>query len=134
MRLPVDEMHRRIIDGLRDHGYTDLVPAHMAVLRYPGPRGQRPVELAAEANMSKQAMNYLLGELERLGYVERRADPDDVRSKRVYMTERGEEIRKVIRATVRQVEREWAKELGSADLRQLRALLVRLQPIVARRR
>src|SRR5438067_3569504 len=65
MRLPVDEMHRRIIEGLHEHGYTDLVPAHMAVLRYPGPRGQRPVELAAEANMSKQAMNYLLGELER---------------------------------------------------------------------
>ena len=130
MRLPVDQMHRRIIEGLHQHGYTALVPAHMAVLRYPGPRGQRPVELAAEANMSKQAMNYLLGELERLGYVERRADPGDIRSKRVYMTERGEAIRKVVRATVRQVEREWARELGADDLERLRALLVRLQPIV----
>ena len=130
MRLPVDQMHRRIIEGLHQHGYTDLVPAHMAVLRYPGPRGQRPVELAAEANMSKQAMNYPLGELERLGYVERRADPGDIRSKRVYMTGRGEAIRKVVRATVRQVEREWARELVADDLEQLRALLVRLQPIV----
>src|SRR5213595_490833 len=85
LRTPVDVIHRRIIYGLHEHGFTDLVPAHLAVLRYPGPRGQRPIELAAEANMSKQAMNYLLGQLEALGYVERRADPGDIRSKRVYM-------------------------------------------------
>ena len=39
--------------------------------------------------MSKQALNYLLGQLERLGYLERRADPDDQRFKRIALTERG---------------------------------------------
>ena len=37
--------------------------------------------------MSRQAMNYLLGQLERLGYVERRGDHDDARAKRVYETD-----------------------------------------------
>jgi DNA-binding MarR family transcriptional regulator len=130
LRMPLDVIRRRIIDGLSEHGFTDLVPAHLAVLRYPGPRGERPVELAAQANMSKQAMNYLLGQLETLGYIERRVDPDDLRSKRVYMTDRGEATRQVIRGAVREVEAEWAGELGAKDLEQLRALLVRLAAVV----
>jgi DNA-binding MarR family transcriptional regulator len=120
----------RIIDRLHEHGFTDLVPAHLAVLRYPGPNGQRPVDLAAEATMSKQAMNYLLGQLEILGYLERRDDPEDLRHKRVYMTDRGEATRQVIRAAVREVEAEWADELGAEDLEQLRALLIRLRAVV----
>jgi hypothetical protein len=37
------------------------------VLRWPGPNGARPVELAEQANMTRRAMNYLLGQLEELG-------------------------------------------------------------------
>jgi hypothetical protein len=36
--------------------------------------------------MGKQALNYLLGQLERLGYPERRDDPRDQRSKRIALT------------------------------------------------
>ena len=129
--MPLDVILGRIIDGLHEHGFTDLVPAHLAVLRYPGPNGQRPVDLAAQANMSKQAMNYLLGQLEMLGYLERRDDPEDQRHKRVFMTERGEATRQVIRDAVREVEAEWAGELGAKDLEQLRALLIRLSAVVA---
>jgi DNA-binding MarR family transcriptional regulator len=129
LRMPLDVIRGRIIAGLHEHGFTDLVPAHLAVLRYPGPNGQRPVDLAAEANMSKQAMNYLLGQLETLGYIERRDDPDDQRHKRVYVTERGEATRQVIRGAVQEVEAEWAAELGTEDLEQLRALLVRLRAV-----
>jgi DNA-binding MarR family transcriptional regulator len=130
LRMPLDVVQRRIIDGLHEAGFTDVVPAHLAVIRYPGPIGQRPVELAAEVNMSKQAMNYLLGQLEQLGYLERREDPDDVRSKRVYLTKRGEAMRQVVRDSVKELEAEWADQLGSDDLEQLRALLVRLGAVV----
>jgi DNA-binding MarR family transcriptional regulator len=131
LRMPLDVILGRIIGGLHEHGFTDLVPAHLAVLRYPGPNGQRPVDLAAQANMSKQAMNYLLGQLEMLGYLQRRDDPEDQRHKRVFMTERGEATRQVIRDAVREVEAEWAGELGAKDLEQLRALLIRLSAVVA---
>jgi DNA-binding MarR family transcriptional regulator len=124
--MPLDVIQRRIITGLHQAGFDDLGPAHLPVLRYPGPDGKRPVELAAEANMSKQAMNYLLGQLEALGYVERRDDPDDGRFTRVYLTDRGDATREVIRAAVRDVEAEWAKQLGARDLEQLRTLLTQL--------
>ena len=39
--------------------------------------------------MSKQALNYMLGELERLGYLERLPDREDTRSKRIALTPRG---------------------------------------------
>jgi DNA-binding MarR family transcriptional regulator len=130
LRIPLDVIQRRIVAALREHGFDDLGPAHLPVLRYPGPEGKRPVELAAEANMSKQAMNYLLGQLEALGYLERRTDPGDGRFKRVYMTARGDATREVIRDAVREVEAEWADELGARDLDQLRTLLTRLTAVV----
>src|SRR4029450_7543790 len=115
LRMPLEVVQRRIIEGLHEHGFDDLGPAHLPVLRYPGPDGKCPVELAAETNMSKQAMNYLLGQLEGLGYLERRDDPDDGRFTRVYLTERGDSAREVIRAAVREVEAEWANEMGARD-------------------
>ncbi len=124
VRRPTEAVHRRILREAADAGFTDLVPAHMAVLRYPGPNGRRPSELAADVGMTKQAMNYLLGQLEGLGYVERRDDPDDQRSKRVHLTARGEALRAEIRRTVGTIEQELEAELGASSYAQLRTLLV----------
>ncbi len=126
LRMPLEVILRRMLDALAAKGFDDIVPAHFAVLRYPGPDGDRPSDLAARANMSKQAMNYLLGQLETLAYIERRDDAEDRRSKRVYTTARGEAAREVIRAEIAAVEREWARALGREDLEQLRTLLQRL--------
>ena len=126
LRRPAEAVHLRILREADHAGFTDLVPAHMAVLRYPGPDGRRPSDLAAEVGATKQAMNYLLGQLERLGYLERREDPDDHRSKRVHLTERGRTLCSVIRRAVTDVERELEDELGTRSFAQLRTLLVRL--------
>jgi DNA-binding MarR family transcriptional regulator len=39
--------------------------------------------------MTRQAMNYLLGQLEQLGYLVRENAPDNRRSKRIRLTDRG---------------------------------------------
>jgi DNA-binding MarR family transcriptional regulator len=126
LRRPTEVVHLRILREANEAGFTDLVTAHLAVLRYPGPNGRRPSELAAEVGATKQAMNYLLGQLEQLGYLERRDDPDDQRSKRVYLTRRGEALRTRIRRTVTTIEEELEAELGASSYAQLRRLLVRL--------
>ncbi len=120
-----------MLDALHEHGYTDLVAAHLVILRYPGPDGQRPGELATSSSMSKQAVNYLLGQLEQLGYITRRDDPDDRRSKRVYLTVRGLDAGRVMREAVTTVEQEWANELGAQSLEDLRALLTRLATLIS---
>jgi len=126
LRMPWELVRRRMLERLHEHGFDDLDAPHLNLLLYPGPQGARPSELAASRGMSKQAVNYLLGELERLGYLERRADPDDRRSKRVVLTRRGEEAAYTIRDAVREVERDWERRLGRARFAELRGLLVEL--------
>ncbi len=126
LRMPVDRIRRTVVQALHDDGFDDITPAHTAVLKWPGPQGRRPVELAADAGMSKQAMNYLLGQLEALGYIERVVDPEDVRSRRVYATERGMSTVRTIRGAVTELERDWESRLGEDDWRELKRILRRL--------
>lgn len=126
LRMPVDAINARIVAGVHDAGFTDIVPAHMGVLRYPGPDGRRPSDLAAAAGMTRQAMNYLLGQLEQLGYLTRDADPGDQRSKRTRLTARGRALARAIRQIVAGIEHELEQELGPAHFAQLRELLTEL--------
>jgi DNA-binding MarR family transcriptional regulator len=126
LRLPWEAVQRHMRERLHERGFDDLDAAHLAVLQYPGPQGARPSDLAARLRMSKQALNYLLGELERLGYLERRPDPDDLRSKRVALTRRGVSAIRVIREAVEEIEATWAAQLGQKRFAQLRGLLLDL--------
>jgi DNA-binding MarR family transcriptional regulator len=92
-------------------------------------QGARPSDLAARLGITKQALNYLLGELERLDYLERQPDPDDLRSKRVALTERGASAIRVIPETVAEVETSWAQQLGPERFSQFRALLLELNEL-----
>src|SRR5262252_9389461 len=80
LRFPWEAVQRHMLERLHERGFDDLDAAHMNVFQYPGPQGARPSELAARLRVSKQALNYLLGELERLGYLVRERDPDDRRA------------------------------------------------------
>lgn len=123
-----------MLRGLHEAGFDDLVAAHLSVLQYPGPENRRPSDLAAETRMSKQAMNYLLGQMELLGYIERRDDPVDQRSKRVHLTQRGRRAAATIRRTVAEVEAGWEAELGAREWGSLRTGLVRLSELTAAQR
>jgi DNA-binding MarR family transcriptional regulator len=118
-----------MLERLHQRGFGDLDAAHLHVFQYPGPQGSRPTELAARLQISKQALNYLLGELERLGYLERRPDPDDLRSKRVALTRRGVSAVGVIREAVAEMEAAWAQRLGPERFDQLRGLLIELNQL-----
>jgi DNA-binding MarR family transcriptional regulator len=120
LRMPLQVVQGRVLVRLHEHGFTDLEAAHFNVFQYPGPQGRRPSELAATLRMSKQALNYLLGQLEQRGYLERRPDLDDQRSKRIALTERGTAIVPVIRDAVAEIEQEWEAALGRKRFDQLR--------------
>lgn len=126
LRMPWEAVQRRMLELLHERGFEDLDAAHLNVFQYPGPQGAKPSELAAQLRISKQALNYLLGELERLGYLERRPDPDDLRSKRIVLTARGTDAILVIREAVAEMESTWSEQLGAERFEQLRGLLVEL--------
>jgi DNA-binding MarR family transcriptional regulator len=123
LRIPYEAVREHILDRLHAAGFDDIDQAHFNVLQYPGPQGRRPSEVTAHARVSKQAMNYLLNQLEERGYFERRPDPDDARSKRIVLTRRGEAVRQTIRNAVSELEREWATILGPRRFAMLKRLL-----------
>ena len=126
LRMPWETVQQHMLARLHERGFDDLDAAHLNVFQYPGPQGERPSELAARLRMTKQALNYLLGELERLGYLERRPDPDDLRSKRVALTPRAVSAIGVIRESVEEMEAAWAEQLGPKRFAELRSLLLDL--------
>src|SRR5690242_19304955 len=75
LRMPVDVVHDHMLARAHESGFEDVDASHLPFLQYPGPQGSRPSELADRLRMTKQALNYQLGELERRGYIERRPDP-----------------------------------------------------------
>jgi len=129
LRAAFESVRDRMLAGLHQRGYDDLVVAHLNVLQYPGPENLRPSELAARTHTSKQALNYLLGQLEQLGYLTREGDNEDQRSKRIHLTPRGRAAGAAIREIVRDVEAEWEQQLGREQFAQLRDLLTQLYAI-----
>ena len=129
LRVPWVAVQRHMLERLHERGFNDLEAAHLNVFQYPGPQDARPTELAARLRISKQAVNYLLRELERLGYLERKHDPHDRRSKRIALTRRGTSAISVIRQAVSEMETVWAQQLGPKRFAQLRRLLLALNQL-----
>jgi DNA-binding MarR family transcriptional regulator len=127
LRMPWEMVRERMLAGLHERGYSDLVAAHLDLLQYPGPENVRPSDLAARTGMTKQALNYLLGQMEQLGYLTRAQDDEDRRFKRIHVTSRGAGAIEAIREIVGEVETDWARQLGPRRFAQLRELLAQLQ-------
>ena len=126
LRVPAQAIHRRLIKELNAVGFEELRLPHMAVLQFPGPDGVRPGTLAERAGMSKQAMNQLLGSLEDLGYIVRSDIPEEGRARIIHLTARGRAAYAKIHEILRDIEREWAAELGPRRFARLKGLLLRV--------
>jgi DNA-binding MarR family transcriptional regulator len=83
-------------------------------------------ELAELARVRKQTMAEAVDQLERMGYVERRPNPRDRRSRLVFLTERGASVKPVTHATAARVEERWAELTSREELEALRASLLHL--------
>lgn len=120
--------------ALREAGFDDIRPPHANVFPFVPPEGIQVSELTRLARVRKQTMAQAVEELEAMGYVERRPDPDDRRARLVFLTKRGESVRPVSMATGKRVEAEWAAIIGRNELEtlrlSLRSLLNGLQPDV----
>ncbi len=123
LRRPFMAIRRQIHADLQARGFTELHPAHLSVFQHPGPHGRRPIELAEAAQMTKQAMNHLLGQLTELGFLERVSSG---RVTTVKLTPRGHEVQQVMRESVARIEAHWRDALGAGAYQRLRELLLRL--------
>jgi DNA-binding MarR family transcriptional regulator len=123
LRLASEIGQTTLCQRLESVGYTELRPAHFRLLRFPGPHGVRPTDLAHRLGTSKQAINPLINDLERWGYLERRPDPRDQRGRVLWLTDRGLALMATIKALHAQIEADWADELGRRRFQILRKTL-----------
>jgi len=131
LRGPWQVVRDHMLERLHARGFDDLTAAHLNVLQHPGPDAVRPTELAGRIRVTRQALNYLLGQMHDLGYLERRSDPADG-FRRVYLTARGHAAMAAIREAVAELETRWERELGVDEFAKLRELLTALNAVASR--
>jgi DNA-binding MarR family transcriptional regulator len=124
LRLPHEAVLARIQAALAREG-LDITSSELGVFLFPGPDGRRPIDLARQCAMTRQAMNYVLAGLERRSYLERH-DAATARGRVVRVTERGRKAIRVIRGEVTAIEQEWAEHLGARRFEALRGSLSEL--------
>jgi DNA-binding MarR family transcriptional regulator len=125
LRMAHQEARTRLLAALAERGFGDINQAHFGLFQYPPIDGMRPVDLAKRLAMSKQALNHLLGQLEKFGYLQRQRDlPNGPAT--VHLTERGWLVLESNVATMRQLEADWRKRLGKQRFSDLKAMLKEL--------
>ena len=125
LRLVYQHYAQDIDAALRGAGFDNLRPAHANVFPFVPPEGITVSELAELARVRKQTMAQAVEQLEHMGYVQRRPNPRDRRSRLVFLTERGESVRPVTHATAARVEERWAELTSRRSWRRC-ALALRL--------
>jgi DNA-binding MarR family transcriptional regulator len=126
LRLAYQHHSQEIEAALRENGFDDVHPAAANVFSFVRPEGITVSELADLARVRKQTMAQAVDQLERTGYVERRPNPRDRRSRLVFLTERGASVTPVTHAAATRVEERWAELTSPQELEALRASLLGL--------
>jgi DNA-binding MarR family transcriptional regulator len=126
LRLVYQHYAQDIEAALHEAGFDDLRPPAGNVFPFVPPEGISVSRLAELARVRKQSMAQAVDQLERSGYVERRPNPHDQRSRLVFLTERGRGVPPVTHAAAMGVEERWAELTGPEDFEVLRSALMRL--------
>jgi DNA-binding MarR family transcriptional regulator len=119
-RLPIGQLLVRLLRQFRaelfepagGHGYPDLREPHLHIFGNLGVDGIRLTDLAARAQLSLATTSELVSGLQRLGYLERRADATDKRAKLIFPTARGRHALDDAGDRVAQIEQHWSQILG----------------------
>lgn len=120
LRLVHQQYAQAVDAALEEAGFRDIRPPHSNVFTFARPEGIQVSELTRLAHVRKQTMTQAVEELERMGYVERRPDPNDRRARLVFLTERGKGVRPVAMAAGKLVEQRWSEMAGPDEIEAVR--------------
>src|SRR6266481_7364877 len=121
LRLVYQHYAQNIEAALHAAGFDDIRPAAANVFPFVPPEGITVSRLPDLARVRQQSMAQAVDQLERTGYVERRPNPRDHRSRLVFLTGRGASVPPVTHAAAARVEEHWAQVTSPAEFEALRA-------------
>ncbi|MEM7410931.1 MAG: MarR family transcriptional regulator [Myxococcota bacterium] len=122
-------IRRRVSDGLIERGH-DLSPSSTQVVPNLPAEGIGMSDLAGRLRLTLQRTGQLVARLEEDGYVERVADPNDGRAKRVVYSPRGRTLVADIEAIMQETTEEFADTLGKQRFEDLCSELAELDAAV----
>ncbi|MBG6099322.1 MarR family winged helix-turn-helix transcriptional regulator [Nocardioides luteus] len=129
MLIAYRAMDERVISAMRDAGYNITV-AQARLAQRIAEDGSRLVDLAEQAQVTKQTASVLVAALEREGLVERVPDPTDGRARLIRFTVEGQAAADRAREVAMSVEQEWNDYLGPRLATALREALTSLRELV----
>lgn len=112
-----------LVERLHARGHGAVQRAHIAVLANIDTEGTRLVELARRLGVTRQAASQMVQEIERRGFLERTADPEDGRAVRVRHTLAGRTLLLDALRLMHQIEDGYADLVGSRTMDQMRRAL-----------
>lgn len=105
----------------------------MFLLRLAEDEGQTQAQLAEKMCVQPPTINKMLSRMEASHLVERRADAEDNRATRVYMTEQGRALQSSIKDVWRRLEEQTVASLTTDEQILLRRLLLQVQANLSER-
>jgi DNA-binding MarR family transcriptional regulator len=120
LNMAVQRFEKRLLEVMAEAGYGEFTLSQMSVTRNLDVGGTRATEIARRADITKQSVGELIGQLEQLGLIERIPDPDDKRARIVHFTPAGLAWLEAFEIAVKQAEHEMREELGAATFKLLK--------------
>ncbi|WP_299656195.1 MarR family winged helix-turn-helix transcriptional regulator [uncultured Tateyamaria sp.] len=122
----IEQLSRAILEARLPHG---LIAPHFSVLNHliRVDDGRTPMDMARAFQVPKTSMTHTLKGLEAHGLVETRPNPDDGRSKRVWLTQAGRDLRAEVIAGLAPDFARLAEGFDVARLAEIRPVLTDLR-------
>jgi DNA-binding MarR family transcriptional regulator len=121
--LSYREFERIALRILADLGFDDLRLPHLQILPHIAAGNIRTTDLAALANITKQAVAQLTVQLEQAGYLERFADPSDGRAKLLGLMPKGERLFAALPTVVARSEEAIREIVGEQEFTDMKRAL-----------
>lgn len=117
LMLTLQDFQQRLDSDLQQRGIEGIGQRHRGVFLHLARFGpSRSVDLAAAAGIRPQSMMAIINELEQLGLIRRRPDPQDSRAKLIEFTPQGKELIEELRRSTSEVWGQYQRLLGKQEL------------------
>ena len=127
-----DAMNADMGNRIRSRGFPDVQPSFTSVLVHIDTEGTRIGVVARRLHVTRQGASQAIQQIEKLGFIEREADPSDRRATIVRHTAQGRRLLLTAIEAMLEIEREYQEVLGAKGfdtlIRQLGKLVEHTDP------
>jgi DNA-binding MarR family transcriptional regulator len=126
LKIVAEQFNREMTPALSKY---DLTASQYGIIKYffkRDPQAARITDIKRKFSMSHPTAIGLIGQLEKKGYLERRKDPEDGRSKILILTEKAKQLQNELEMLGDRLEADFTYPLSDEEKEVLKQLLLKL--------